>query len=239
MTSNIDKSRRQARRPLCRNGAAPDRRPPEGDRWRQIRRRVSDAGPDIWLCGLVRNRPWPDHPHRHLGGRGGAGRHQGLHLPEPAQDRVGRQEVPGPDCPSGLSDAALWATIRSPIAASPSHWSSRRPSNWRAMPRRWSRSSTRAGRTRRTWRRSVRPPTCRRRSGSASHRRRRRAVTPMRLSPRLRSSSRTSTGSRWSTTTRWSRMRRRWSGRTTASSSSMTRPRAFRTRRTMSPASSA
>ena len=43
----------------------------------------------------------------------------------------------------------LWAMRRSLIAASLLHWLSRKPSNWPAMPRHWSRSTMKAGRTRR------------------------------------------------------------------------------------------
>ena len=93
-------------------------------------------------------------------------------------------------------------------------------------------------RTPRTWRPTWRRPT-RRRSGTASSRRRSRAATPTRPSPRPPCGSTRSTACRSSTTTRWRCSRRRWSGTRTARSPSTTRPRACRTSATTSATCSA
>ena len=76
--------------------------------------------------------------HRRRGGRGRAGRAQGVHAREPAAHGLARPQLPGRGRAARLAVPAALRR-RDPVsAASPSRWSWRRISRRRATPRRWS-----------------------------------------------------------------------------------------------------
>ena len=102
-----------------RQPAQPRRRPRQGHRRREVRRRVQRPGPGPRLRRVQRHRPGPDHRRSTPRRRWPAGRAPGLHAREPAAHGLVRPQLPRRGRAARARRSARSTTTRSTISGQP------------------------------------------------------------------------------------------------------------------------